>query len=432
MRSNGVSRRLAILCHSGAGGSGVMATELAVLLAELGHQVHLVGERKPFRLGSTNVSVDPDGPEYQDLGEDPPPKSFWGQLLRLAQGGFRRHVPRIAPAAPAKGSLHFHEILSHQYPLFEGAPYLTLKAANTIASLIERYQIEVVNAHYAIPHATSAILARDAGLPVRVVTTLHGTDITSVGIDPAYRFTTQHALRCSDAVTAVSSSLMEGVRRDLGVDRHIHRIPNWVDTERFSPQKDPTERLKYAQPEELLLAHVSNFRPVKNSPKVIDVFAEVCSKVPARLFLIGDGPDKAECIARAVELGVSGRVLSLPPMVEIERILRIADVLVLPSLSEAMPLVVLEAMSTGVLCVCSNVGGIPEVVTHGETGFMFDPMDTQGMAGIILEAFRDEALRKKCCLQAKEFVATEHNPEQIVRMYLDVFENVLQSPVATP
>lgn len=430
MNSNEKYLRLAILCHSGAGGSGVMATELAVLLAELGHQVHLVGERRPFRLGMTSPEIASDSQEYQDLGESPPPKSFWGQLLHLARNGFRRGITKVPPVSPVKGSLHFHEILTHQHPLFEGSAYLTLKAANTIASLIERYQIDLVNAHYAIPHATSAILARDAGLPVRVVTTLHGTDITSVGIDPAYRFTTQHALRCSDAVTAVSSSLIEAAKCHLGIEREIYRIPNWVDTIRFSADRSPEERLKYAQPEELIIVHVSNYRPVKNSMQVIEVFAQVCSKAPARLILVGDGPDKARCIERAVKLGVSGRLLSLPAMVEIETILRIADVLLLPSLSEAMPLVVLEAMSTGVLCVCSNAGGIPEVITHGKTGFMFDPGDTKGMADIVLQTFRDPNFRKACCLQAQQFVATQHNPEQIVRMYLDVYEQVLQVAVA--
>lgn len=411
------------MCHSGAGGSGIVATELAVMLADKGHHVHLIGEQRPFRLDSVSQATREQGSGYRDLGEMPPPRSFWGQLVELVRASLQRQRDSGAKKGDALkgGSLHFHEILTHEYPLFEASPHPTIRSANTIAAVFERYDIQIVNAHYAIPHATAAILARDAGVPVRVVTTLHGTDITHLALDPAYRYTTQHALVCSDAVTSVSRWLAELATERFPMAKPIRPIPNWVDGTRFVRNDDPRERSRYAQPEEFICAHISNFRPVKNPLKVIDIFARILERTPARLFLIGEGPLKGECIAAAVERGISGRVLSVPSLPNVEKMLGLVDVLLLPSESESLPLVLLEAMSSGAVCVASNVGGIPELIRSGETGLLFNSDDIEGMADAAVEVWRDLPLRNRLKADARSFVLEGHSPDQIVSRYEETF-----------
>jgi N-acetyl-alpha-D-glucosaminyl L-malate synthase BshA len=290
---------------------------------------------------------------------------------------------------------------------------------------MERHGIEIVHAHYAIPHATSAILARDAGLPIKVVTTLHGTDVTMVGVDPAYRYTTRHAIAKSDAVTAVSPSLVQAARETLGVTRDIAVIPNWVDCNRFVANTDATVRARYAQPDELLLIHVSNFRPVKQVDAVLKVFSAILARIPARLFLVGDGPEKQKCIDLAVELGVSGRMLSLPSMPDVEKILGIADFLLLPSLSEAFPLVALEGMSSGTVVVASNVGGIPLMIEHGRTGFLFEPDDHDGMARTIIDLVQNKERWATIRLAAREEAVNRYQLEHIIPSYLDLYGHLL-------
>lgn len=420
---------IAILCHAGVGGSGIVATELAIALSECGFNVHIIGEQRPFRLALVENRVQSDlAPvRYVDLGETPSPRSFWGQAVSLMKRSLQGRF-RASPAVEArKGSLHFHEVQVCAYPLFEDGSLMVLQMANTLASVISRYQIQLVHAHYAIPHSTSAILAREGGLPIKVITTLHGTDVTTVGGDPAFQFSTRHALTSSDAVTAVSNSLISSARTLLGVEREILHIPNWVDARRFARTLDPSIRKKFAQPEEALILHASNFRPVKQSTNVIRIFAEICKHLPARLFLVGDGPEKASCIDLAVELGISGRVLSLPPMVEIERLLGLADVVLLPSSMEAFPLVALEAMAAGAIVIASDVGGLPELITSGVTGFLHSSSDISGMADNAVSILRDEQEKVRIQLAAREEVLAKYQPEVIIQRYLSTYRMALGS-----
>jgi L-malate glycosyltransferase len=417
---------VALLCHSGAGGSGIVATELAVMLADKGHHVHLIGEQRPFRLDSVSQATRESGVGYRDLGEMPPPRSFWGQLVELVRASLQRQRDSgTKKGEPLNGgTLHFHEILTHDYPLFETSPHPTIRSANTIAAVFERYDIQIVNAHYAIPHATAAILARDAGVPVRVITTLHGTDITHLALDPAYRYTTQHALKCSDAVTSVSRWLGQLATERFPMAKPICHIPNWVDGTRFVRPSDPRERSRYAQPEEFICAHISNFRPVKNPLKVIDIFARILEKTPARLLLIGEGPLKSECITAAVDRGISGRVLSVPSLPNVEKMLGLVDVLLLPSESESLPLILLEAMASGAVCVASNVGGIPELIRSGETGLLFDSDDAEGMADAAVEIWQNATLRERIKTDARGFVLESHSPDRIVSLYEEQFRQL--------
>lgn len=408
--------RLAILCHSSAGGSGILATELALGLSQQGHDVHVIGERKPFRAGNGTPE-----PIYKDLGDAPPSQSFWGQVVAVVRKSFSVRFRATKPAQHA-GLLHFHELLSFDYPLFDQSSFPTLRAANTLASLIDKFKIEVVNAHYVIPHATSALLARDSGLGCRIITTLHGTDVTRVGRDPAFFFTTRHAINSSDAVTAVCHFLANEAHTTFGIARPITVIPNWVDTVRFDRTTDPKVRAQYAQPEEPILLHVSNFRPVKRSIEVVKVFASLLEKTPARLILVGEGPEKKACIDLAISLGVFGRVLSIGPVADVEKIMGIADVLLLPSEIEGFPLVLLEGMAAGAVCLASNVGGVSELITHGENGFLFKPDECDKMAEMIGELSANKKLTEQIRENARQTVLAKYTPEPLIGRYSSIYE----------
>ncbi|MCC6221048.1 MAG: N-acetyl-alpha-D-glucosaminyl L-malate synthase BshA [Deltaproteobacteria bacterium] len=410
--------KIAILCHSSPGGSGVLATELAFGLSQLGHEVHIIGDRKPFRMEEVDENA-----IYCDLGEAPPEQSFWGQLFEIVHSSFSRlfasysHVDR-------KLQLHFHELLSFDYPLFDKCSFPTLRAANTLAKLIAEYGIELVNAHYVIPHATSALLARDSGINCRVVTTLHGTDITKVGPDAAFFFTTKHAIEASDGVTAVCQFLVREAQNNFSITRPISVIPNWVDPTRFVRIADPDERLKYAHPYETICVHVSNFRAVKRSPDVIRVFAKLLEKTQARLILVGEGPEKDGCLELAHNLGVSPWIIDIEPVAAVERILGIADMLFLPSEMEAFPLVLLEGMASGAVCLATEVGGIPELIVDGESGFLFPVGAWEKMAERAVELCCDASLSSTIRDNARKLVETKYSPRNLIRRYLDVYEEV--------
>lgn len=413
--------RIAILCHATTGGSGILATELALSLCQLGHDVHIVGERPPFRISQRTSEQEPI---YRDLGESPPVKSFWGQLVELVRRSFAGRFDKIKTDHET-GKVHFHELFSFEYPLFDGSSLPTLRAANTLATLIDKYKIEIVNAHYAIPHATSAILARDSGLGIKVVTTLHGTDVTRVGCDPAFNYTTRHAIRSSDEVTAVCDFLAVEAKKNFSLTTPIQVIPNWVDSKRFIRQTDPRLRAKFAQPDEYICVHVSNFRPVKRSTEVVRIFAKLLGRNAGRLILVGEGPEKQACIDLAVALGVSGRVLSIGPLADVESIIGISDLLLLPSEIEAFPLVILEAMAAGSIAIASKVGGISEMITHSETGFLFDPSDIDGMAEVATQVIQDPALSEKIRENARAHAVEKFSPERLIERYVGVYENAL-------
>lgn len=413
---------IAILCHASAGGSGVVATELALALAGLGHSVHLVATERPFRLTEERLNQLGLSSNLRSMGQNP--VGGLGRIFQASKQSVARWLGLLKQPLRA-GSLNFHQVLSADYPLFR-EPLTPLTAANSIAELIERFKIDLVHAHYAIPHATSAILAREMGLEIKVVTTLHGTDVTLVGREPAFAKTTQHAVRTSDAVTAVSRALAEEARAQLGVEREIEVIYNWVDPERFQPNKDPAYRARFAQPEEAIVLHVSNFRAVKRPLDALRVFAGILERMPARLLMIGDGPLRQECMELADELEIAGRVQFLESTPSIEKFMSVADLLLLPSEQESFGLVALEAMASGVPVVASRVGGLPELVEEGKTGFLRPMGDIPAMLEASLEILTNRA-RRRTMGEAARARAIEHfRPEVVLPRYLEVYERTLE------
>ena len=371
---------IAVLLHSSAGGSGVVATELGLCFAKLGHTIHFVADRPPFRL--TNLD---------------------------------------------KHNVYYHQVQNMTYPLFS-APLTTLAEASKLAEVIEEYQIEVVHAHYAVPHATAALLAKDmikvcnTCKPPAVITTLHGTDVTLVGLDRAYLRTTQYSIEKSNAVTAVSQYLADYTHEEMGVGSEIAVIPNFVELERFKPHANPKLRLRYAHPEEKLLIHISNFRPVKRTPDVIHIFAKVAEKIGARLLMLGDGPERPRCLELAQELHISGRVSFLGTFPQIESLLAISDLFLLPSAKESFGLVALEAMASGVPVVASNIGGIPEVVSSGKTGFLHSLGDVAAMANSAVKLLSNDGLHLQFSKAARERAEKSFCEDCVVPLYQKVYE----------
>ncbi len=371
---------IAVLLHGGAGGSGVVATELGLAFAERDHDVHFLAGRLPFRLGELSA-----------------PNVF------------------------------YHQVESMTYPLFE-TPLTTLAEASKLTEVIEEYDIDVIHAHYAIPHATAAILARDMcrrRSKPGVVTTLHGTDVTLVGLEPAYLRTTQYSIERSDVVTAVSRHLADYTHQEMGVEREIVVIPNAVDHRRFKPNGSNDLRLRYAHPEEKLLVHVSNFRPVKRVEDVIRVFARVADVIGSRLIMIGDGPDRPRATQLTHELGVSGRVSFLGSFPRIEDLLAISDLFLLPSSKESFGLAALEAMASGVPVVASRIGGIPEVVVDGRTGYLCEVGDVQGMAEAAIGLLSDPEKHRQFAEAAREHAVAEFCEGKIVPLYAAAYERAL-------
>lgn len=373
---------IAILLHSGAGGSGVVATEVGVGLARQGHTVHFVASGVPFRL--------------TELGNP---------------------------------NVYFHQVESMSYPLFD-TPLTTLSEASKLAEVIEENGIDIIHAHYAIPHAAAAIMARDmarVAVPPAVVTTLHGTDVTLVGLDRAYLRTTQYSIERSDAVTAVSHYLAGYTHAEMGVKRDIMVVPNAVNSHRFSPNGSPELRLRYAHPEEKLLLHVSNFRAVKRVEDVVRIFAKVSEKLGARLLMIGDGPDRPKAFELATKLGVGGRVAFLGSFPRIEHLLSISDLFLLPSSEESFGLAALEAMAAGVPVIASRTGGIPEVVVDGETGYLCKLGDTAGMANAALTLLSDSARHGVFSRAARERAVAVFSEAKVLPLYLEAYERALAS-----
>lgn len=367
---------LAVLLHGGAGGSGVVATETGLRFARAGHEVHFVSNRVPFRL-----------------------------------------VDRSDPG------VFVHQVETLAYPLFE-APLTTLAEASKLADVIERYGVDVVHAHYAVPHATAAILAREmvTGPRPAVVTTLHGTDVTLVGLDRAYLRATRHAIDASDAVTAVSRFLHDQTASELGVTRHVEVVPNAVDVGRFRPGRDPELRRRYARDDERLLLHVSNFRPVKRACDVVRAFALVNETIPARLLMVGDGPEQPKAEALARELGVGASVTFLGSFPRVEAVMRVADLFLLPSDQEAFGLAALEAMASGVPVVGSRAGGLPEVVEDGRSGLLVPVGDVAALAAAARALLGDAARHAAFAREARRRACTAFAEDEVVAAYGRVYD----------
>jgi N-acetyl-alpha-D-glucosaminyl L-malate synthase BshA len=369
---------IGIVCYASVGGSGIVATELGKALAARGHQVHFISTETPFRLG-----------EFQ-------------------------------------AGLFFHQVLTPTYPLFREPQYL-LALANTIAHVAEERRLDIVHAHYAVPHATAAylaeqMLAASTGAPVpRTVTTLHGTDITLVGRDESYLPITKFGIEVSDGVTAVSEWLKQETAANFQTDKHIDVIPNFVDPARF--RREPSAICNmFASPGDKLVCHVSNFRPVKRVMDVVETFAAIAVKVPSRLLMLGDGPDRSKAEAFARAHGLRDRVFFLGNVPNLEEILGACDLFLLPSESESFGMAALEAMASEVPVIATRTGGLPEVVTDGDAGYLLPVGDVTGMAERGIEILRDDELRKRMGKRAREIAVENFDEEKIVPRYRELYE----------
>lgn len=353
--------RIGIVCHPTFGGSGVLATELAAFLAQQGHSVHVISYAMPARLDELQ-------PE-----------------------------------------LYFHEVQVQDYPLFQYQPY-ELALSSMMVQVVQREKLDLLHVHYAIPHAYAAYMARkileDQGVHIPVVTTLHGTDITLVGKHPSYKPAVCFSIEHSSAVTAVSESLRRDTERIFDIRRRINVIPNFVDLDRYG-RCAAADRSKVAPDGIPILVHVSNFRRVKRIPDVIDVFARVRSQIPVRLVLVGDGPERPRAEEDVQQRGLHDDVRWMGKSTEVERILSMSDVFLLPSESESFGLAALEAMASFVPVVATRAGGLPEVVDHGDSGYLEAVGDTEAMARDVLELLttpgKREAMGQRARAKAEEF-----------------------------
>jgi N-acetyl-alpha-D-glucosaminyl L-malate synthase BshA len=371
--------KIGIVCYPSLGGSGVVATELGKSLARQGSEVHFITTSHPARLSGYDERV------------------------------------------------YFHRVVSEEYPLFQNYTPYSLSLAVKIREVAEQFSLDLVHVHYAIPHATSAFLAREMLKPhhLPTVTTLHGTDITLVGMMPSYFEITRFSIEKSDAVTSVSEFLKRETIREFRIEHPIDVIHNFVDTEVFHPQAAPAARGRFAPRGEKVLMHVSNFRKVKNLSVLIRVFHEVQKSVPARLVLVGDGPEREATEREAHALGIESRVDFLGDQEYIADLLPAADVFLLPSQHESFGLAALEAMSCGVPVVGSRIGGLPEVIEHETTGFLCDPNDVDCMKAIVLALLGDEPMRRQIGAAARERAVQCFNRERIVALYGGVYARVL-------
>ncbi len=369
--------RIGISCYSTFGGSGVVATEVGKALAARGHEVHVLSPSMPPRLT-----------------------------------GFENRI-------------YFHEVTASPYPLFESAPF-SIALASKMADVAAHHGLEVMHAHYAIPHAMAALLARMAlDGKLKVVTTLHGTDITVVGADPSYLPMVKLALRESDAVTSVSQYLKEETIRTFGMGEHIEVIPNFVEP----PTMDHPECRAWLAPNQaFVLTHISNFRPVKRVMDVVRIFERVRKEVPTRLVMVGDGPDRAEAENYCRQQGFEDEVRFTGKQLDIGTVLACSDLFLLPSATESFGLAALEAMAHRVPVIASRVGGIPEVIRHGVDGFLEPAGDVDAMALDAIRLLKDKDLRRKFGESARKRAETTFAEDPIIDLYESLYERVLSIP----
>ena len=372
--------RIGISCYPTYGGSGAVATELGVRLAERGHEVHFVSYAHPFRL------------------------------------------PRFLR------NTYFHEIEVSRYPLFEYPPY-SLAVTVAMHEVATQRHLDLFHVHYAVPHATSAWLAKqmlEDPDELKILTTLHGTDITLVGQDPSYRSIVKFSIERSDGLTAVSEYLKEETIATFGcAGCDVLVIPNFVDTELFARRTNRRDRNALADSDEKIIMHISNFRPVKRVDDVVRVSARVMEKVPARLILVGDGPDRPMVEERARKLGISDRVLFLGKQESVAELLACADVFLLPSESESFGLSALEAMASEVPVVGTRCGGLEELVEDGATGRLLPVGAVDAMANATIEILSEPGKRQEMGRAGRAEAEEKYSIERIIPMYEAYYEEVL-------
>jgi N-acetyl-alpha-D-glucosaminyl L-malate synthase BshA len=372
-----------MICYASVGGSGIVATELGKALARGGHRVHFISTEMPFRFGECQEGVS------------------------------------------------FHQVLSPTYPLFREPQYL-LNLANTVVQVARQHRLDVVHAHYAVPHAAAAFLARQVlathgNTGPKVVTTLHGTDITLVGSDPSYSEIVSFSIEQSDMVTAVSESLRADTFKQLDVISDIRVIPNFLECEAYTHQSLPELRKRFTGGDDRtkLVVHMSNFRPVKRVGVVLDVFDRIRREMPARLLLVGDGPELRPMCEKARALGIIEFVHPLGVQEEVVSLLSIGDVFLLPSTEESFGLSALEAMACGMPVVASRVGGIPEVIEDTVSGFLHPPEDVDSMAKSAISLLTDPALHDRIASAARLRVRERFSAARVVPVYEACYEEVL-------
>ena len=367
-----------ITCYASQGGSGVVASELGLHLSRRGCEVHFISSELPFRLRKYHENI------------------------------------------------FYHPVEMPHYPVFQHSPY-TLSLATTMSNVAERYALDILHVHYAIPHAASAYLAQKmiGRSSLKVVTTLHGTDITLVGQEPSFFPMTRFLIEQSDAVTAVSDFLKRKTMDVFGIGDDIEVIPNFVDTRVFKPNEGSSLKRRFAPRGEKLLAHVSNFRKVKNVGAVVEVFAKVNSVLPSRLLLIGAGPEMDGVRRQVTQFGLDDQVEYLGQVDNLEDILPVADLLLLPSLHESFGLVALEAMACGVIPLATDRGGAGEFIQDGLNGLLRDPLDIEGMVRAAVKVLRDDQLRDEMAEEARRDSAADFGVSCVVKQYLDLYDRLL-------
>jgi N-acetyl-alpha-D-glucosaminyl L-malate synthase BshA len=373
--------RIGIVCYPTFGGSGVVATELGMALANKGHEVHFVTYNQPVRLD------------------------------------FISH------------DLHFHEVLMEEYPLFQYQPY-ELALSTKLVEVVSKYNLEILHVHYAIPHAYAAYMAKmmlkEKGIDIKVVTTLHGTDITLVGSHPSYKTAVEFSINNSDVVTSVSESLKQDTLRLFSITNAIKVVHNFIDTEKYDREsQNECQRIAVAKPEERILTHISNFRPVKRIEDVVKIFYNVQKEIPAKLLMVGEGPEKRNAELLVKKLGIADSVIFLGNSHEIAKILCYTDVFLLPSKSESFGLSALEAMAAETAIISTNTGGLPEVNVHGVTGYLSNLGDVKGMAKNAVSILKDDAILLRFKANAKKHTK-QFCLENILPVYEEIYSSVLE------
>lgn len=372
--------KIAIVCYPTFGGSGVVATELGLELAHRGHEIHFITYSQPVRLALLNPNV------------------------------------------------HYHEVNVPEYPLFHYQPY-ELALSSKLVDTVKLYNIELLHVHYAIPHAYAGYMAKqmlkDEGIELPMVTTLHGTDITLVGNHPFYKPAVSFSINKSDFVTSVSQNLREETYKLFNIQKDIRVIPNFIELDKNI--RDPRiacRRSVIAAENERIVTHISNFRRIKRIPDIIEVFYRIQQEVPAKLMMVGDGPEKPHAEQLCRDLGIENKVIFFGNSNEIDSILSYSDLFLLPSATESFGLAALEAMAWGVPVISSNTGGLPEVNIDGVSGYLSDVGNVDDMAENALKILRDDATLQSFKTRALE-VATRYDIKNILPLYEDLYREAI-------
>ena len=373
--------KIGITCYPTYGGSGVIATELGKALALRGHQVHFISYALPFRLHSFVENV------------------------------------------------FFHEVEMSSYPLFD-FPLYTLALASKMVEVVQYEHLDLLHVHYAIPHASSAYLAKqmiNGKHDLKVTTTLHGTDITLVGLEPSFLPLVKFSIEQSDGVTAVSRFLKEKTLTNYNINKDIEVIPNFVDTQLYRPMEADCIKRRLAAEGEKILVHISNFRPVKRVTDVIKIFDIVQKEIPSKLLLIGDGPDRSECERLTRQLDLNDKVKFLGKQEGLVEILSCSDLFLIPSQSESFGLAALEAMACGLPVISSSVGGLPELVKHNESGFIAEIGDVERMAKYAIDLLTNEKKYKIFSKNSRERAVNLFDISKVVPLYEEHYRKILES-----